>query len=58
MIQTAIERAGLNRARIRDELANMSFDGLVGKISFNSLGGNSANPVLMTLERGKWVCLE
>jgi ABC-type branched-subunit amino acid transport system substrate-binding protein len=58
MIQTAIERAGLNRARIRDELASMSFDGLVGKISFNSLGGNSAKPVLMALELGRWVRLE
>lgn len=58
MVQNAIEKAGLNRARIRDELAGMSFDGLVGKISFDNLGGNVAKPVLMTLESGTWICLE
>lgn len=58
MIQTAIERTGLNRARIRDELARMSFDGLVGEIHFDSLGGNPAKPALMTLRSGKWSRLE
>ena len=45
----AIERAGLNRARIRDELARMSFEGTTGKIDFDSLGGNPAEPILMTV---------
>jgi branched-chain amino acid transport system substrate-binding protein len=58
MIQAAIERAGLNRARIRDELARMSFDGLVGKIEFDRLGGNPAQPALMTLRSGEWVSIE
>jgi branched-chain amino acid transport system substrate-binding protein len=58
MIQNAVEKAGLNRARIRDELAGMSFDGLVGKIHFNDLGGNPTEPVLMTLRLGKWVKVE
>lgn len=58
MIQGAIGRAGLNRARIRDELAGMSFDGLAGKIQFDNLGGNTAKPVLMALKMGRWVCLE
>lgn len=58
MILKAIERAGLNRARIRDELAGISFDGLVGRIHFDSLGGNPAEPVLMALKSGEWVCLE
>lgn len=57
MILRAIERAGLNRARIRDELAHMSFDGLSGRIHFDPLGGNRAPPVLMTCTAGEWVCL-
>ena len=53
-----IEKTGLNRVRIRDELAKASFNGLTGNIRFNSLGGNRAEPVLMTLEGGGWVRLE
>ncbi|MFQ6044519.1 MAG: ABC transporter substrate-binding protein [Candidatus Poribacteria bacterium] len=51
----AIERAGLNRAKIRDELSRICFDGLTGTIHFDSLGGNPAQPVLMTLQNGQWV---
>jgi branched-chain amino acid transport system substrate-binding protein len=58
MILNAIKSAGLNRARIRDELADTSFDGLVGRIRFDSLGGNPAKPVLMTLRFGEWATLE
>lgn len=58
MIQSAVERAGLNRTRIRDELSGMSFDGLVGEIRFNDLGGNPAEPVLMALRMGEWVKVE
>ncbi len=57
LVITAIERAGLNRARIRDELARMSFDGLTGTIHFDGLGGNPTEPVLMTLRAGQWVRL-
>ena len=57
MIIQAIGRAGLNRTRIRDELAHMSFDGLAGAIQFDTLGGNRAEPVLMTCTAGEWVCL-
>jgi hypothetical protein len=39
-------------------LAGMSFDGLAGEINFDDLGGNTAKPVLMKLEQGKWVCSE
>ncbi len=58
MIQQAVERAGLNRARIRDELAGMSFGGLVGRIHFDGLGGNPAEPVLMALVGGKWTSVD
>jgi len=53
----AVERAGLNRARIRDELAGTSFQGITGKIEFNSLRGNTADPVLLKLQDGRWVRL-
>jgi branched-chain amino acid transport system substrate-binding protein len=51
----AIEKTGLNRIRIRDELTEMSHDGLTGSIQFNSLRANIADPVLMTLRDGKWI---
>jgi branched-chain amino acid transport system substrate-binding protein len=54
----SIEKAGLNRARIRDELSSSSFQGLTGTISFNQLGGNEAQPVLMSLNQGRWVRVE
>lgn len=57
LVIRAIERAGLNRARIRDELASSSFIGLTGRISFDSLGGNRAEPILMSLSKGRWVRL-
>jgi len=58
MVIAAIERAGLNRAKIRDELSRISFDGITGTIHFDSLGGNPAQPVLMTLRAGQWMCME
>ncbi len=51
----AILRTGLNRARIRDELAGASFQGITGKIEFNSLRGNTAAPVLLRWKDGRWV---
>ena len=55
MVIAAIGQAGLNRARIRDEVARMRFEGVSGQISFNSLGGYQREPVLVELHAGKWV---
>ncbi len=54
MVIQAIEATGLNRMRIRDELRRIIFHGLTGKIQFNSLRGNTAEPVLMKLKGGCW----
>jgi len=54
LVIQAIETTGLNRMRIRDELTRISFDGLTGKIQFNSLRGNTAEPMLMSLKDGRW----
>ena len=54
LVIAAIDSAGLNRARIRDALARISFDGITGKIEFDSLRGNVATPVLMTVKSGRW----
>jgi ABC-type branched-subunit amino acid transport system substrate-binding protein len=51
----AISRAGPNRARIRDELATMTYDGVSGTIRFDQLGGNPAAPVLCQVRSGRWV---
>jgi len=58
MVIAAIERAGLNRAIIRDELSRISFNGITGMIHFDSLGGNPAQPVLMILREGQWMRVE
>lgn len=50
----AIERAGLNRALIRDELAGSDFKGLAGRYRFSSLGGNITEPILMQLHEEGW----
>jgi branched-chain amino acid transport system substrate-binding protein len=54
LVIQAIESAGLNRARIRDQLAGNSLNGITGKIRFDSLRGNPAPPVLLTLKNGRW----
>jgi len=54
MVIEAIQRVGLNRCRLRDALADASYEGLTGKVAFNSLGGNLAEPVLVSLQAGKW----
>ncbi len=54
----AIEKGGLNRARIRDRITETSFSGLAGRISFNMLGGNDSTPVLLRLQSDRWVHLE
>ena len=55
MVIVAIERTGLNRARLRDELARLRYAGLTGEVSFNSLGGYGRPPVLVELRGGEWV---
>jgi branched-chain amino acid transport system substrate-binding protein len=54
LVIAAIDSAGLNRARIRDALVQTAFDGITGKIEFNSLRGNAAMPVLMIIRNGRW----
>jgi branched-chain amino acid transport system substrate-binding protein len=54
LVTKAVGAAGLNRMRIRDELAGMSYDGIAGKIQFNSLRGNVREPVLLTFRNGRW----
>lgn len=58
LVIEAIHAGGLNRARIRDRLAEAKFEGLTGSITFNMLGGNDAAPVLLQLKRSGWVRLE
>lgn len=50
----SLTRAGLNRARLRDELARGDFEGLSGPFHFNTLGGRTMVPVVMTARRGRW----
>ncbi len=40
---------------IRDHLAQTSYDGITGVISFNSVGGNPGSPVLLTLKNRAWM---
>ncbi len=54
LVTKAAAIAGLNRMRIRDELARMSYDGIAGKIQFNSLRGNVREPVILTFKDGRW----
>jgi ABC-type branched-subunit amino acid transport system substrate-binding protein len=53
----AISRAGLSRARIRDEIAKAKHAGLTGEIRFGALGGNPREPVLLRLDARRWVPL-
>ncbi len=57
LVISSIQKAGLNRARIRDELAGASFEGIAGKIEFDPLRGNTAAPVLMALKNRRWSVL-
>jgi branched-chain amino acid transport system substrate-binding protein len=54
LVGKAMVTAGLNRMRIRDELARMSYDGIAGKIEFNSLRGSTREPVILTFRNGSW----
>lgn len=55
LVVAAVDRAGLNRARIRDELARMRYEGVSGEVSFSGLGGYQRAPVLVSLQKGRWV---
>lgn len=54
LVIAAVERAGLNRARIRDALARIEFPGIAGTFRFGPLGGANLAPVLMTTAQGGW----
>ncbi len=55
MLITAVNRAGLNRALIRDELAAMkTFGGVTGKKEFDAIFNNVTPAVLATLESGSF----
>jgi ABC-type branched-subunit amino acid transport system substrate-binding protein len=52
----AIRRAGLNRARIRDAVAELSgFEGASGRISWDNLGQNTRAVRLGTIQGGRAV---
>ena len=56
MIIEAIEKGGLNRALIRDELAKMKeFDGVTGKKDFDEVYSNRTPAKLAILKDGKFV---
>ena len=56
MLIKAIEKAGLNRARIRDELAKMkNYDGVTGKKEFDASFNNISPAVLAVLKNRRWV---
>jgi branched-chain amino acid transport system substrate-binding protein len=54
LVTKTVATAGLNRMRIRDELARMSYDGIVGKTKFNSLRGNIREPIILSFRNGRW----
>lgn len=55
MIITAIRTAGLNRARIRDALFSLkSFDGVTGRIEFDSTANNIRKPWLAEVRNGRF----
>jgi len=52
----AVERGGLNRARIRDELTGIrSFDGVVGTVELDATSNNVSPLTLARVERGRFV---
>jgi ABC-type branched-subunit amino acid transport system substrate-binding protein len=56
MLIEAIEKGGLNRAKIRDELAKMKhYDGVTGKKEFDATFNNISPAALAVLEKGRWV---
>ncbi|MCP4219630.1 MAG: amino acid ABC transporter substrate-binding protein [bacterium] len=56
MVIKAIERAGLNRAKIRDELAKMKqYHGVTGKKEFDPSYNNISPAALAVYEKDRWV---
>jgi ABC-type branched-subunit amino acid transport system substrate-binding protein len=56
MLIKAIEKAGLNRAKIRDELAKIKYyDGVTGKKEFDASYNNISPAVLAVLKNRRWV---
>ncbi len=56
MLAEAIERAGFDRAAIRDELANThNFIGVTGNLVFTKQGDVERKYKIMVVEDGKWV---
>ena len=55
----AIQTGGLNRARIRDALAEIEvFHGVTGEIRFDGSGSNVSPPVLVMVRDGRFVPLK
>ncbi|MCP5103012.1 MAG: amino acid ABC transporter substrate-binding protein [bacterium] len=55
MLIAAIEKAGLNRAKIRDELANIKrYRGVTGQKEFDPVFNNISPAVLAILKNGRW----
>lgn len=53
MVVAAVRKAGLNRARIRDEIAALSaYQGASGRIDWDQYGQNRRAPVLAVVGRG------
>ncbi len=57
VVLNAIAQGGLNRARIRDQLAATHLDGLTGTVTFDGLGGYRRQPVLARAANGVWRAL-
>lgn len=55
MLIKAIEKAGLNRALIRDALAEYkTYEGITGTMTFDPIYNNISPAVLAALENGEW----
>ena len=56
MLIEAIEKGGLNRAKIRDELGKLKhYDGVTGRKEFDAVCNNISPAALAVLEKGRWV---
>ena len=52
LVVSALEASGLNRAALRDAIAEMTdFVGATGAVSWDNAGGNRVEPVLLGLTR-------
>jgi branched-chain amino acid transport system substrate-binding protein len=58
VLLTAIEKAGQNRARVRDALAaTTDFPGVTGPITFDNVGNDKRVPPLARVEGGRFVLI-